>query len=78
MNFRDPAIIVPGAAGAGFLFLPGRGLMLPAALFGLPQWQWVIPCNTSPVTWLACVRYHTASAMSDTEATFPIGDKLRR
>jgi hypothetical protein len=43
MNFRDPAIIVPGAAGAGFLFLPGRGLMLPAALFGPPQWQWVIP-----------------------------------
>ena len=42
MNFRDPAIIVPGALGAGFLFLPGRGLMVPVALFGPPHWEWVI------------------------------------
>jgi hypothetical protein len=43
MNFRDPAIIVPGAAGAGLFLLPGRGLLLPAALFGAPHWGWVIP-----------------------------------
>ena len=43
MNFRDPTIIVAGAAGAGSLFLPGRGLMLPAILFGPPRWGLIIP-----------------------------------
>jgi hypothetical protein len=43
MNFRDPAIIVPAAVGAGFLFLPGRGLLLPVVLFGPPHWGLVIP-----------------------------------
>jgi hypothetical protein len=43
MSFRDPTIIVAGAAGAGFLFLPGRGLMLPAILFGPPRWGLIIP-----------------------------------
>jgi hypothetical protein len=43
MNFRDPAIIIPSAVGAGFLFLPGRGLMMPALLFGAPNWGLVIP-----------------------------------
>jgi hypothetical protein len=43
MNFRDPAIIIPAAVGAGFLFLPGRGLLMPVALFGPPHWGLVIP-----------------------------------
>jgi len=43
MNFRDPAIIIPAAAGAGFLFLPGRGLLIPLVLFGPPHWGLVIP-----------------------------------
>jgi hypothetical protein len=43
MNLRDPAIIVPGAVGAGFSFLPGRGLLTPAILFGPPHWGLVIP-----------------------------------
>jgi len=43
MNFRDPAIIVPGAVGAGLLFVPGPGLMFPAMLFGSPHWQWIVP-----------------------------------
>jgi hypothetical protein len=43
MNFRDPAIIVLSAVGAGIFFLPGRGLMLPAGLFGPPQWGLIIP-----------------------------------
>jgi len=43
MNFRDPAIIVPGAVGAGLLFVPGPGLMFPAMLFGSPHWQWLVP-----------------------------------
>ena len=43
MNFRDPAIIVPGAVGAGFLFLPGRGLMMPAFLLGPPHRGLIIP-----------------------------------
>jgi hypothetical protein len=43
MNFRDPAIIVPCAVGAGFLFLPGHGLMVPAMLFGPPHWGLIIP-----------------------------------
>jgi hypothetical protein len=42
MNLRDPAIIVPGAVGAGFLFLPGRGLLVPMVLFGPPRWEMVI------------------------------------
>jgi hypothetical protein len=29
--------------GAGFLFLPGRGLMVPAALFGTPHWGLIVP-----------------------------------
>jgi hypothetical protein len=43
MNFRDPAIILPSAIGAGFLFLPGRGLMMPAILFGPPHFGLLIP-----------------------------------
>jgi hypothetical protein len=43
MNFRDPAIIVPGAVGAGILFLPGRGLMMPALLLGRPHLGLIIP-----------------------------------
>ena len=43
MNFRDPAIILPSAVGAGFLFLPGRGLMMPASLFGPPHFGLIIP-----------------------------------
>ena len=43
MNFRDSAIIVPGAVGAGFLFLPGRGLMMPAFLLGPPHRVLIIP-----------------------------------
>jgi len=43
MNLRDPVIIVAGAAGAGLLFLPGHGLMVPAVLFGPPHWGLVIP-----------------------------------
>jgi hypothetical protein len=43
MDLRDPAIIVPSAVGAGFFFLPGRGLMLPATLFGPPHWGLIIP-----------------------------------
>src|SRR3569833_432365 len=35
-------------------------------------------CNTSPVTWRACVRYQTASAISSVAATTPIGDRLCR
>ena len=43
MNFRDPAIIVPSVVGAGFLFLPGRGLMMPATLLGPSHWGLIIP-----------------------------------
>jgi hypothetical protein len=43
MNFRDPAIMIPSAVGAGFLFLPGQGLMLPASLFGPTHWGLLIP-----------------------------------
>lgn len=43
MNFRDPAIIVPSAVGAGFLFVPGPGLLTPLMLFGSPHWGLVIP-----------------------------------
>ena len=43
MDLRDPAIIVPSAVGAGFFFLPGRGLMLPATLFGPAHWGLIIP-----------------------------------
>jgi hypothetical protein len=42
MNFRDPAIIVPSAVGAGFLFLPGRGLMMPAFLLAPSHWGLII------------------------------------
>jgi hypothetical protein len=43
MNFRDPAIIVPCAVGAGALFVPGPGLMMPAILFGAPHFGLLIP-----------------------------------
>jgi hypothetical protein len=42
MNFRDPVIMVLCAVGAGFLFLPGPGLMIPTVLFGSPHWGLIV------------------------------------
>jgi hypothetical protein len=43
MNLRDPGVLVLGVLGALILFMPGRGFMGPAALFGPPHFAWLFP-----------------------------------